>query len=562
MFSFNNKLTDYSFQSDDFSNIVSLSESEIHFLNTDFQKIDYRELFTFFIFISLEDVYADQFLSWFNDKDTEFEILLNDFLIKNDLTPIKTGASIYNYSKEKQKKLAEELLFLLHKVYLKKYSFNSNNTSEIYKRGYYNCVSSSIFYSIILKKYHFDFHAVETKDHVFISVKLGDEFIDVETTNRYGLNPGEKKEVLSQFGEVTGFSYVPKSNYNKRSDIEIIKLLLMVFHNNANIKYKQHKYIDAIHLGYIIKLGRNDKNGDSDFMLYFKNYISRLFQNKNFLKALYILNDYILYFGDDDKINDLRYDAIAGQLKILSFKDENIINEYDKFLFDEHNRYQKDDEKFEELYIYFVYRAVNYYISVEKYKKAINFLYNFDSSFINEDTHKLCNNILVNLVKSIDNTDQIQNAKEIISYIKKRSWSFTLDFDYFSERIDTQEVLLNLKENNFIIALQKSQELFYKYETNDNVSSVFKEVFIKYAIDFYEKKDYKEAIEISKKALKFFPEDSVVLNNLRSFYFNYIKMFIDSEDNNNAGTILLEAKKFYPNDRNIRQLEDFLRQKN
>jgi hypothetical protein len=89
---------------------------------------------------------------------------------------------------------------------------------------------------------------VITKDHALIMAHIGGEDIDVETTNRYGFEPGNRKEFHDQFGRSTGFSYVPARNYRDRQTISKMQLVSTIFINRISELERQNRYFDSIPL--------------------------------------------------------------------------------------------------------------------------------------------------------------------------------------------------------------------------------------------------------------------------------------------------------------------------
>ena len=70
--------------------------------------------------------------------------------------------------------------------------------------------------------------------------------VDVETTNVHGFDPGKKKEFTDSFGAVTGYSYVPPSNYADRTTISLQELLALVLYNRASEAAQQGRYREAV----------------------------------------------------------------------------------------------------------------------------------------------------------------------------------------------------------------------------------------------------------------------------------------------------------------------------
>jgi tetratricopeptide (TPR) repeat protein len=72
--------------------------------------------------------------------------------------------------------------------------------------------------------------------------------IDVETTNPYGFDPGNRRDFHDGFGKLTGFAYVPARNYRDRTTIGALELVSLILHNRiADLESRKH-FAEAIPL--------------------------------------------------------------------------------------------------------------------------------------------------------------------------------------------------------------------------------------------------------------------------------------------------------------------------
>jgi hypothetical protein len=89
---------------------------------------------------------------------------------------------------------------------------------------------------------------VATRDHAF-AVVLGDnESWDVETTNPYGFDPGNRREFHDQFGKLTGFAYVPARNYRDRTTLSPLELVSLILHNRIAELERRGRYDQSVPL--------------------------------------------------------------------------------------------------------------------------------------------------------------------------------------------------------------------------------------------------------------------------------------------------------------------------
>ncbi|MDR2553522.1 MAG: hypothetical protein LBD31_10225 [Treponema sp.] len=143
----------------------------------------------------------------------------------------------------------EHVLTFLHRRFLKSYSEYQTRVDEIFVSGRYNCVSSAVLYMILGFSVGLDVEGVMTRDHAFASAAAGDERIDVETTNPYGFDPGNRKEFLDGFGRATGFAYVPAKNYRDRAVINPAELVSLILSNRIAVLERGNRFAEAVPLG-------------------------------------------------------------------------------------------------------------------------------------------------------------------------------------------------------------------------------------------------------------------------------------------------------------------------
>jgi hypothetical protein len=137
----------------------------------------------------------------------------------------------------------EFVLTFMHQKLLKRYAATQTRLDEIFVSGRYNCVSSAVLYMLLASSVGLDVRGVVTKDHAFVTINSQ---IDVETTNRYGFDPGNRKEFHDGFGKSTGFAYVPAHNYRNRAEINRLELVSLIQSNRIVELEKSKRYSDAV----------------------------------------------------------------------------------------------------------------------------------------------------------------------------------------------------------------------------------------------------------------------------------------------------------------------------
>ena len=141
---------------------------------------------------------------------------------------------------------AEFILRFMHKNVLKTYSIEQTRIDTIFTNGRYNCVSSGVLYMILCKSVDIEAGGVMTRDHAFVSVFIGGESIDVETTNAHGFDPGSRREFHDEFGKLTGFAYVSARNYRDRHELKPAELISLIFINRLSALERADRFAEAV----------------------------------------------------------------------------------------------------------------------------------------------------------------------------------------------------------------------------------------------------------------------------------------------------------------------------
>jgi tetratricopeptide (TPR) repeat protein len=142
----------------------------------------------------------------------------------------------------------EFILDFMHRRFLKSYSARQTRLDQLLTAGRYNCVSSAVLYVILASSAGLEAAGVMTRDHAFVTVTAGAERIDVETTNRYGFDPGSRREFQDGFGRTTGFTYVPARNYRDRTSINQLELVSLILHNRIADAESRGRHAEAVSL--------------------------------------------------------------------------------------------------------------------------------------------------------------------------------------------------------------------------------------------------------------------------------------------------------------------------
>jgi len=164
--------------------------------------------------------------------------------IKTTVNALGTAIDPAASGKEK----AEFILNYMHKNVLKSYSLYQTRLDILLLNGRFNCVSSAVLYVILCKSAGVDTSGVMTKDHAFVMVHINGQDIDVETTNSFGFDPGNRKEFHDSSGKITGFAYVPPQNYRDRQTINQIELVSLILNNRVGDLERSNNFAGSVPL--------------------------------------------------------------------------------------------------------------------------------------------------------------------------------------------------------------------------------------------------------------------------------------------------------------------------
>jgi len=205
-----------------------------------------------------------------------------------------------------QAELAERTLTFLHKNLLSTYSERQTRIDTALETGVFNCVSSAVLYLIFARSVGLSVGGIRTTDHAFCTVLVDGEPIDVETTNPYGYNPGTRKEFSDSFGKLTGYSYVPPSNYRDRRAIGERELLGLILYNRVS-EYTDGRYFrDAVTPAVSVYALLSTEEFKRIATLALSNYVSWMGTRSDFAHAVQFMDAVKASFGGSIDLDQLR----------------------------------------------------------------------------------------------------------------------------------------------------------------------------------------------------------------------------------------------------------------
>lgn len=210
-------------------------------------------------------------------------------------------------------RLAEFILDWLHTHFFRTYRSNQTRIDAMLRNHDFNCVSSSILYAAICRKFGINITGVVVKDHVFSQLKFPNQKIDIETTIQYGFDPSARKDILDQFGRLTGFVYVPQRDYQARTEIGDRQMVALICSNRYKTLSDQKKHAEAakvLYLGWQLAadLPRTVNTWESGLA----NYIISLDHAKRYQDALYVIEKSKQLFPQIKQPAELQYNVYVN----------------------------------------------------------------------------------------------------------------------------------------------------------------------------------------------------------------------------------------------------------
>jgi tetratricopeptide (TPR) repeat protein len=425
-----------------------------------------------------------------------------DYSVSN-LEKIRAAVDTLNNSPtlpEAEKERAEFILGFMHKNLLKSYSLNQTRIGTMLSNGRFNCVSSAVLYMIFCRSAGIYASGVMTKDHAFMTLHIGESDIDVETTNPYGFDPGNRKEFSDQFGRVTGFAYVPARNYRDRQTIGQIELISLILNNRIAELESRGNYAEAVPvaidraallLGNVstVRPDTAEKSYGPIFENPFKDLMDRLFNySANLLKA-----------GREE-------DCLAWAVAASSV--------------------YPDENRWQEFIIAAVNNRIMRYIKAGKTSDARNFLES-QEALINQANYAKLETIVVD-AELLDSANKIRTAADgdtVLLAIDQARSNGKINEKRAAEMLifavqKTTSVLSAAPAKDWRAAVAYIEGVIARFGANRELEQALKTYRGNIATDFHNrfaaawnKKNFEEAERILNEGLAEFPDDRQLLSD-------------------------------------------------
>jgi hypothetical protein len=208
--------------------------------------------------------------------------------------------------------LGKALLAYLHETRLRRYDSSQNAMDTLWKKGKFNCLSSTVLYVLCARSLGLTVEPVSTPNHILCRLKNGETWIDVETTTKYGFNPGSRNEFFDQFGRLASATYIPPGNYRDREIISEAQLLSLLL--QARLPEKDPKMLRLAIDWYMLVPSRD---AQQNLQYAFNYYVEWLNDEDYFDHAMTFVRHYKKRFESDPALRKSVQTLLHGQ--ILNF---------------------------------------------------------------------------------------------------------------------------------------------------------------------------------------------------------------------------------------------------
>jgi tetratricopeptide (TPR) repeat protein len=451
-------------------------------------------------------VFSDTMKEEIGEYGAIINTLCHDFLIKAK-----------EYGTEKA--IAENALLYLHEHILHTYDEYQTSIHTVLRSGVYNCVSSAVLYMILCHSLSIDVWGVKTKDHAFCRVSVEGNEYDVETTTRYGFEPGKKKEFFDAFGNSTGYSYVPPTHYSARQDISQLELLTLILQNRITSYTTKNMFAEAVGPGVDIYILLQDDTSFENMLKTFINMATWYDEKNRYEEGCVFFDRAIERYGEHKKLLEVRFQLANNYIiHLLDRFEFEAAASFIRSRFD--NGHMREEELEEFTIIIALKRSEN--LSRTSYEQAIGVIDEAiavcgkDNRLI-RTKDGLINNWIVSLLEKsdFDTGETLINNMKAKGEIDERTWKKFMTVIY-QERAS----ILARKEGYLKAAdyLTKAMEVV----GSDNVLQENYEVYIyNYTVDIHNKVielwnkgKYEEAGQLLEEGLKNAPSSSILTNDL------------------------------------------------
>lgn len=442
---------------------------------------------------------------------------------QNIITTIKDEKYLKKSNDKKIKKLYEKV----HETMLKKYEAQ-NHFSEVFKSGYYNCVSSSILYGLVFQQLNIPFTAKEKPTHVYLMSYPESDQIIVETTDPSGdfLKHSDRYKSLV-VDRLKENKLISQQEFNSKSvnelfnqfyfpdhDINLKELIGIQYMNDALYKFDKEQYEEGYH------------QLEKAYFFYPKENMSTM---------LLVLNVQLLNTLNYEDIKSMKYLAELSRYEGLGLSQENILAEFERMTQKQLTN-KADTATYRQYYEKFIALSGN-----ETLNKEISYIYNLRRglALYNTGNYEMSlpflelayelnpKNLDINRIYISALGQQLNYESDNHNIIEK----LETEYRHHPELIDNT-IFLSMLANAYVIGFGQGFELnnekealkykalFEKYFTNDlNVLATnIGRAYSLAAVYYFRKGNTLKAKQLISQGLKYAPGNYELLSRQRMIH--------------------------------------------
>lgn len=140
-----------------------------------------------------------------------------------------------------------------HQRFLRNYKEYSS-FNELLDKGYYNCLTATALYAILLNHFDVPYRIIETNYHIFLMVETSAGDVLLETTDPATGFTDSKSEIEKRI-HIYRRNEIQKANTSKRyyqfsfdlyNDVNLDEMLGLLYYNQAIKAYNNHQWVNSI----------------------------------------------------------------------------------------------------------------------------------------------------------------------------------------------------------------------------------------------------------------------------------------------------------------------------
>ena len=430
---------------------------------------------------------------------------------------------------------AEFILQWLHNRFFRSYKAKQTRLDTSLQNRNFNCVSSSVLYAIVCRKFSINITGVIVKDHAFSQLKLPTKKIDIETTIKYGFDPSTRKDILDQFGQLTGFAYVPQRNYQARSEISDKQMIALIYSNRYKTLSDQNRHAEAaraLHLGWRLTgdLPRNTNSWESGL----SNYIISLDHAKRYSDALFVIEKSLDLFPYMKQPRQLRYNVYVNWSYHLLKSNQFIrgIQVVETGL----QKYPKDRRLEQNLRAAYI-DQIQIAVRNSQFKKATEAITKAKLALPKEETFdQLSVNVIVESTKGLSLEESVPIFRKAL---REKPNNKILVEAFAFVYIDPAQKLANQRQFlQAIKLLDKGKEVLPDLHQLLKAKTL---VYNNWALELAKLQKFESAVKILENGISIKPTDKTLLNNWDSIMLDWANFCFKRNQSDQADEIIIKG---------------------